>query len=284
MSIKREVSYREPIVGRDRSAMVTIDVEDVDVDGATKPCLVARSSGRSPAAFDATDLISAAIDGRFSGMFADRVGSHLAAKWTTGATITVDDDDGFVAGDPIAVFNSEGGTPEYRLVSGTPAANVITMNAALSSGPYYEGAYVVNLSGLEFAAGRGYNRRQGVRAQLEAPSPVTISVADAAANTIDVTITPNDEDTAVYFDIYIRSAAFTRIEPNWRPDVINVSSVASASNANTFGGGADCVPDGSGGSLVTLTSYWVAVVAKDASGLHDVRESAISNIVKHTLD
>jgi hypothetical protein len=235
---------------------------------------------------DVTYPADDAINGRRTSFGNGRVGAFLAAVEPIGETdIAVDDDTGFADQDAVAIFNtSADGTPtspEYRLVSGSPGGNVITLNSGLTAAKY-KGARIVRLAAFDVACGT--ENRAGIKSQLQAPSAVTIAVVEDSGE-IAVTITANDEDEATHYDIYVRDVMFRSIAPGWIPDLENLSAstVASAVNASTFEGGADCVPDGGGGSLGSGLTYYVAALAKNGSGRRDLDESRISNIKEITL-
>ncbi len=286
MSIFRELGFNESARGRDRNASITLDLQDVVVDGVTKPCVVARVPGVPATAFPVDDAVESALNGKPSGSYGASlvVTTFLSAKEAAAQTaLSVVDDAGFFDEDIVAIFNVIGDSPEYRLVSGSPAGNVITVSVGLDADKY-KGAYVVRITGLAFLpTGRGFNFLPGALGMLEGPTPPTVAVVDGTGDTIDVTITANDEDAATHYDIYVRDATFSRIEPNWEPDAADQTDLSSAINCTTFEGGADNQPDGGGTTLSAATKYYVAVIAKTGAG-RGQNESQMSSIVEFTLD
>lgn len=284
MSIVRKISYTEPVIGADREITIVLDLAEVEVGGTRKACVVASVAGRPAMAVNVDEFVQNAIYGQRHDGFYGRAVTKLTGKEAVGQTaLSVESIAGFSDGDPIAIFNNKGDLPTYHLVNGAPSGSTITVTPAISD-DRYEGAWVVNL--LDAVAGeveaRGYNYQQGAKAAKEAPSPVTISAADGTGDTVDVTVTANDEDQATHFDVYVREVPFTRIEPNWVPDAEDQTSTTI--NVSTFEGGADCVPDGGGGSLVSSSTYYIAAVVKNGTGRTGNAVSEISNIISFTLD
>uniref|UniRef100_A0A6M3IJ75 Uncharacterized protein n=1 Tax=viral metagenome TaxID=1070528 RepID=A0A6M3IJ75_9ZZZZ len=283
--IQRQITYVEATNARDRTVIASLDLLDVEKDGVLKPCVTVEVPGKSRVAVDIDDYVASALYGRHAGIFGDLVGTLLSAKANATATaLSVLSITGFSDGDPVAIFNAEGNAPEYRLISGAPAGSTINIGSGLTS-VKYKGAFVVSLAGRQFGSGRGYNYQQGVKPQLQAPLPVEIDVEDGTGDTIDVTVTLTyTQDEATHFDLYVRGEEFSRIEPNWQPDLADQTSVASTLNVATYEGGTDCVPDGTGGSLASAQTVWVAMVAKNGAGQMGVDESILSNVVQITLD
>jgi hypothetical protein len=279
-------AYQEPEALLDKMVGVSLSVQYVEVGGIRKLCLVATAMGKSCAVdIEAVDILDQVLNGKASGIFGGRTGTRLAAKYTSGLTITVADDAGFSDLDPIAVSNDDEAW-EYGQVDGTPAANVITMLHALPS-THYKNAYVVNLAGLAAASGRAFNWRDGVVSQWEAPSSPAFTVADAAGDAIDVTITDPDEDAATHFDVFVykQAAQPSRVDPNRQPDSADntTTDITSDINVTTYGGGPDFIPDGAGGNLSSTDVIWVAVIAKDGTGQIG-RKRSEALWVSHTLD
>jgi hypothetical protein len=287
MGTVRLISYTERRYGesgRHARADVNVSSHD-DGDGTATSVIVAMANALSCRA-TATGPVDDAINGRRTSFRTGLSGAFLSAKEPAGETaIAVDDDDGFAAGDPIAIFNTSSDgvptSPEYHLVDSV-AANVITLAGSGLTGAMYEGARIVNLADRAFDVAVGIDGRPGVKSQLTAPSAVSIAIVEDSGD-IAVTITANDEDEATHFDTYVRDARFRKIEPGWVPDDADRTDVASAFNVTTFEGGADCVPDGGGGALVSSGTYYVAVVAKNGAGVRDVDESGMSNVEEITL-
>jgi len=283
MGVRRDIEYTEPTYGRSgahEEAICSLSGQDQG-DGTVKPVVVAAS--RTLVANEyVTEAVDAILNGRRTSFRTGQVGAFLTAKEpATETAIAVDDDTGFADGDPVAIFNTSSAgvptSPEYRLISGSPSGNVITLNSGLTAAKY-KGARIVRLRGFDVSCGT--NGRGGVKSQLTAPSAPSISVADGGSK-ITVTVTANDEDEATHYDTYVRTSRFRVIEPGWIPDDENRTSVASF-DVTTHGGGVDAVPDGAGGSIGSDT-YYVAVVAKNGTGRRDVDESVISNVEEITV-
>ena len=286
MTVKHVVFTEVVDLTPDQSRAVHFRMTQARLDGVEKTVLVAEVADRGVAAMvDATESLEQLLEGRASGIFAGRSGGNLATKYTAGLTITLGSAAQaalFADLDPVGVSN-DGSTWYYGQVDGTPAGAVVTLQHALGA-TLYKNAHVVNLAGTAKGPGIGFNYQPGIVEQLERPTPVVIAVADGGGDTVDVTVTPNDEDGALYFDVYVRSAVFTRIDPAWEPDLADQTSVAAALNLSTFNGGGDFVPDGSGGVLTSALPVWVGVVVKKTAGQTDIVESVCSNIVAHVLD
>ena len=290
MGISRRIDYVEPQYGEGgRHATVRAEVGTRD-DGGTPTAVLAGSAGvagQASARQSIDDALIDVINGRRTSFGAGKVGAFLTAmSAATDTTLDVDDDTGFADGDAVAIFNSSTAgvpeSPEYRLISGPPAGNVITLGSGLSAAKYV-GARIVRLAAYDVSV--GVEGRSGIKSQLQAPTAVDISVADGGSQEIDVTITPNNEDEATHYDIYVRETRFRKIEPGWIPDGENITAATVAGGAvtvTTFEGGANTVPDGGGGSLLAST-YYVAAIAKNGSGRRDVDESRMSNVEEITL-
>lgn len=286
MTIKHVVFTEVVDLTPDQSRAVHFRLGEARIDGVESTVLVADVADRGVAAMvEVTDLLAQLLEGKASGIFAGRDGGKLASKYTAGLTITLQSAAQaalFSDLDPVAASN-DGTTWYYGQVDGAPAGAVVTLQHALGA-TLYKNAHVVNLAGLAMGPGIGFNYQPGIVEQLERPSPVVITVADGTGDTVDVTVTPNDEDGALYFDVYVRNAVFTRIDPAWEPDLSDQTSVAAALNVSTFNGGGDFAPDGSGGVLTSALPVWVGVVVKKVAGQTDTVESVCSNIAAHTLD
>lgn len=272
----------------DRMVGLSVSAILLDLDGTITPCLQANASGKistGPLGLFLTQLLR----GKESEFFGGLDGTYLSAKYTTGTTLTVLDESDFSDGDIIIVANLDDLSDAVAAqVNGTPSANSIPIHAALGA-TFYKNAFVINVTTglLPNASGRGLNYAPGVITQYERPSSPEVSVADGTGDTVDVTITDVEEDAVTHYDIYVykQSARPDRIEPNQQPDAVDktVAQIASAINVSTYGGGADYVPSGTGGSLSSADAIWVAVVAKDGTGQIGVKES-LPTWVQHTLD
>lgn len=289
MGIRRDVEYVDPkygLEGNTRTAFVDMSSRG-ESDGTMTPCVVAQASGPVVAKSPVAEAVDEVLNGRRTSFRSGQVGAFLtAAASAGGSTLTVDSTTGFAAGDPIAIFNASADgvptSPEYHLIDTVTDGTHLDLGSATLAGDFYKGARVVRLRGFDVSAGTA--GRGGIKHQLTAPSPVSISVVENSGD-IRVTISLNDEDEATHFDTYIRETRFRRIEPGWQPDDANrtAADAAGAYDVSTFEGGANCVPDGGGGALVSGHTYYVAVVAKNASGIRDVDESQISNVEEITL-
>jgi hypothetical protein len=284
-------NYQRPSDLLDSNRAAALDLAWMDVDGVRKLCVKANALGQVCAVdIEQFGILEQLLNGLASGIFGGATGTRVATKYTSGTTLTVVDDEGFEDLDPIAVLNEVGGAPMFGQVDGAPAANAITLQHDLS-GTVYKNAYVLNLremfGGGCPSGGVGFNWLEGVVSQSEAPDAPSFEVDDGTGDTIDVDITDPEQDAAQYFDIFVRqqTARPTRLEPNWQPDVADrtIAQIASAINVTTHGGGADYVPDGTGGNLATTDVVWVGVIAKDATGQIGVKRSPCTWI-SHTLD
>jgi hypothetical protein len=291
MGTQRVFDYTEPKYGESgRHGNAVLDLAGRDqADGTSKAVIVANAAGRGSSRVDATGPVDDAINGRRTSFRTGLVGAFLAAAEPLGETdLAVDDDTGFSDGDPVAIFNSstEGvpTSPEYALVDGAPAADVITISPALVANRH-KGARIVNLAGRAFDVALGVDGRGGVKSQIQAPNAVSIAVSEVVATDIRVLITGNSEDEATHFDTYVRTTKPRKIEPGWIPDDADrtAADAASAFDVSTFGGGADCVPDGTGGAILSAGTYYVVVVARNGAGRRDIDESGISNIEAITM-
>ena len=263
-------------------------VAEMYVDGTRKIVVTCLSMGATCAVdIESLGIITQLIDGRDSDAFSGLTYTTLTAKEITETSLAVADESDFAAGDIVAVMNYGDGTSlELEQVAST-SSDTIVLEQALT-GTFYKNALVIKLDAAKVLLGMGigFNRKPGVRAQHEAPTAPLFEVEDGAADSIDVTITDPELDSAVYFDVYVREST-TRPDwdPLWEPDAKDktVAQIASAVNILTHGGGADFVPDGTGAALASSDVVWVGVVAKDGTGLADVKRSPI-DWVKHTLD
>jgi len=292
MSSVRRFSYTEPELGLDgQHASAQLDISTHDDGDGSVTTIVHGSTGRETAKAAITGPADDVVNGRRTSFRAGLEGAWLTANEAIGQTLlSVDDSSGFADGDPIAIFNASADgvptSPEYGIVDGTPpSGTTLEVNIGKAAGGLiaakYKGARIVNLAGVAFDVAVGIDGRPGVKSQLEAPSPVTIAIAEDSGE-ITVTITANDEDEATHYDTYVRESRFRHIEPGWVPDDAD-RTTAAAFNVTTFEGGANCVPDGGGGALVSGNTYYVAVVTKNGAGVRDVDESLLSNVEAITL-
>jgi len=291
MGTVRRISYVEPRYGESgRHATVSLGLGALDEGDGTARAVVTGSDGRHSSRADATGPLDDAINGRRTSFRTGVGGAFLTAKAAASASmLVVDDSSGFSDGDPIAVFNESSDgvptSPEFFILNDVPDGTHLDLGSATLAGAMYKGARVVNLADLATDVSMGIDGRPGVKSQLQAPTRVLISVDEVVGGSIRVTIEANDEDEATHFDSYVRETRFRRIEPGWVPDDANrdAASVATPYDVTTFEVGADCVPDGGGGVLVSAHTYYVAVVAKNGNGVRDVDESGLSNVEAITL-
>jgi hypothetical protein len=264
-------------------------VTEMDVDGTRKMVVTCLSMGASCAVdIDSLGVISQLIDGRGSNAFGGALVTRLTAKEIAETSLAVASESGFVPEDIVAVMNlTDGSDAELRQVAST-ATNTLVLETALA-GTFYKNALVVKVGPdlLKLGAGLGFNFQEGVRSQQEAPSAPLFTLADGTGDTIDATITDPEQDSALFFDVFVRKQAARpdRFVPNWQPDAADktVAQIATAVNLSTYEGGADYVPDGDGGTLASAHVVWVGVCAKSATGQVDVKRSPV-DWVKHTLD
>lgn len=263
-------------------------VAEMDVDGTKKAVITCLSMGVSCAVdIETLGILKQLIDGRGSNAFDEATYTTLTAKEIAQSSIAVADESDFAAEDIVAVMNkADGSDAELRQVAST-SANTVVLETALS-GTFYKNAIMVKLdpSKLLLGMGIGFNRKEGVRSQHEAPDAPLFTVADGTGDTIDVTITDVEEDSATHYDIYCRQqTARPEFDPLWEPDAKDktVAQIASAINITTYEGGADFVPDGGGGTLGSGNVVWIGVCAKNGTGIGDVKRSPI-DWVQHTLD
>jgi hypothetical protein len=291
MGTQRAFDFTEPTYGESgRHGNAVLDLAGRDqADGTSKAVIVAQAAGRGSSRTDATGPVDDAINGRRTSFRTGLWGAFLTAREPGAETdIAVDDEIGFNPGDPVAIFNTSTDgvpdSPDYALVDGAPAAGVVTITPGLS-GDKFKGARIVNLAGRAFDVSVGVEGRGGVKSQVQAPNAVSISVSEVVAGSIRVLISPNDEDEATHFDTYVRESKPRKIEPGWIPDDADrtAASAASAFDVSTFDGGADCVPMGTGGALVSTNTYFVVVIARNGAGRRDIDESGISNIEQITI-
>jgi len=283
MSIIRSVNYTEPVIGADAATQIAFSLGDHVVNGVRKACIIASTSLAPGVAIDVEDAFQNALNGKKHDGYYGHAVTRLSAKEAAAQTVlSVESETGFAAGDPVAIFNVIGDTPEYHLVASF-ASGTITLDGSGLAGAMYEGAWLVNLADCLVTEARGYNYQQGMIAALSAPDSITdLDIEDGSGDTVNATFTIPSQDKAAYIDIYARATPFTRIDPSWIPDVED----ATASNANvtSFGGGADCVPDGAGAVLAASGTYYFAAVVKTGSGRSGNNISGISNVVSFTLD
>lgn len=266
-----------------RSVLATqFGVTQMDVDGTRKVVVTASAMGKACAVdIETLGIIDQLIDGQGSDAFNGLTFATLTAKEIAETAFAVDDDADFAAGDICVVMNyGDGTSAEWgQLVSA--ATNVLTFEQAMT-GTFYKNAVIIKLelSKILASMGLGFNRQEGVRSQQEAPSAPLFSVANHSGdNTIDVTVTDNDEDAATHYDIYVRKqTARPTFDPLWEPDAKDktVAQIqAGVINVSTYEGGADFVPDGGGGSLASTDVVWVGVAAKNGTGINNIKRSPI---------
>ena len=218
MSVSFTQQYTNPSDGKLSTASVTVDVKSYRKDATTTSppnfVLSVTASGKDEHVTDITTLVQNALEGKKSSIPAE-----LAAEsFTTGALISgqtvlpLFSVTGFNVGDPIVVKSKHGAADyDYAIVTAVSTAlnqiTVTTNGAGVGIGAAYPlGAIVQNLAQRDAPQSAGVTNSRGVKAQLEAPTAPTVTVANGVGNSADLTITPASESVFVSVDVYATRA------------------------------------------------------------------------------
>ena len=285
--------YTSPNTGTQTSAQVNVDIvsqrpDDGSGSGANS-YLKATGANLDDVLLDIDSLVETIIEGKPSSPRADVVGTMLANGYNdaavSGIYIYVDSATGFSAKDCISIADDHDGTGAESRYIVSIASTKFTLNVACDNAHILGG--IVQLL-APVGASIGVDSVPGIKAQLERPGTPTAAVVGSfsgAAGVAQVTITAPASDAAVItaYDVYARlsSVGFPangEIPPNEIPVIEDVTSIASAVNANQYYNATTKAL----AAMAATTSYDIRVVAKDGTGQHNINESAGSTAVAVT--
>lgn len=291
MSKQITVEYTNPVTGAQATKQVTIDVEryrrDTELGSVENFFLKGYASGNSDILEALDDLVSDLLDARPSSARYGVIQSLVDAAFTAladtlylkGNPATL----GFEANVPCVVMDKYGRVKDWFIPSavGSTYLTIPTTGAAALGVDVKIGWIVQKAAPL--ASPLGENSQLGIKAQSERPSaPTAVTGSGSVAGGINVSWTKPADAVVKYYDIYCikASAQPTVIEPNDLPSVSDRAASLASSNVNLTQ-----YFDEDDMQLHSLVAgdYFVAVVAKDGSGMMNVNESALGWSAKITI-
>ena len=174
-------------------------------------------------------------------------------------------------GDPLAIMSDLEGTKlEFFQVDDVSFNKIKLLRGKFDNlcNHYSIGAFVQNLSD-QWTRYPFEDETIGMAATLKRPEAIAF-IAEKGLEGIDITVQiPINVGCVKFYDVYIRTSPFSRIEPHWVPDAIDVDINLENITVTSCNGGFEA----GGEELSPGNKYYVSVISKDESGSLDVNES-----------
>jgi predicted RNase H-like HicB family nuclease len=259
-------------IGGQESAFLSATTAGSDADGNTFEAvrenideLIADLIEGKPSTYsDRQDIVQA--------MISEKEVAAASSITVYGSATTI----GFVADVPCCIISDFGTVVDWVIPSAVDATLTIpTTGAGALGANIYKGYLIQQCPAAGFVSSLARSGIFGIRSQLQRPAVPTVVLADGGTS-IDVTITAptSNGETIVSYDIFVSDAddfSDGTIPVGVAPDVEDTTTVGSAVNVTTYKGGAT---EGNGGDISAATWY-VAVIAKTATGRYDFDQSAV---------
>ena len=258
MSINFSQEYTVPSTGLTSSKTVTVDLiksrNDSEANPVENTFITVAVSGEDTYKKAIEDILRDGLDAkRMAKPSACAYQGRVGTAYVSLTTLSLQTGQGanFAAKDVICV--TDGTNTEYRCIERMSTDDII-MSSALDNAYAKNVTLVQKLARYETPlSADGY---LGAKAQLEQPSAPTTPVATGGSGTITGIGCTCTETISTHFDYYIRTTAtFTPTIYDY-PDLVN-QTAKSGLTVSTY----------NGGITITAGTYYLFVVAKDATGL-----------------
>jgi hypothetical protein len=171
------------------------------------------------------DQISALLDAKRTYVPCGLKQSRLVKKWQSGHIQVLNaGPDGLDAkkGDPIAIMSDCDGRDLRFYIIENVNGNEISVVKTSDSPIFYAGSFVQNLKNT-WKTCKLPGEELGVAASLSTPESIPfIATPEESSIVVNIT-TPMNQGTVKVYDIYVRQERFTKIEPHWIPDAMDIN-------------------------------------------------------------